>query len=159
MSELLFGKALNWTCWDNRQVLTTQLNKVLVAWAAGHAVKVRLNRVDKLEDYGPALAKQPVGLAAWALWSDEALESLCLSLAAARELPHPPLCVCYVAPELAECIAILCEAGAQIVISQLPSLESALAKALPGIRLSNHGFHPLTGGLWERLPWTEVDDL
>lgn len=159
MSELLFGKALNWTCWDDQQVLTAQLNKVLVAWAAGQAIKVRLDRVESLDEYGPALAKQPVGLAAWALWGDEALEPLCLSLATARDLPQPPLRVCYVAPELSECLAILCEAGAQIVISQLTSLEAALAKALPGVRLSNHGFHPLTGGLWERLPWSEVDDL
>ncbi len=155
MSELLFGKALNWTCWDHRNVLTALLDATLKNWSAEQNIKSRLTRVEHLEDQLQALSVHPIGLSAWALWDEESLETLCHTLLAVREMPRPPLRVCYLAPELAEYVAILSEAGAQIVFSQLPSLEAVLSKALSEVTLSQHGFHPLTGGLLERLPWGE----
>ena len=156
MADLLFGKALNWTCWDDRNLLTTRLHSLLNEWASDRSVKVRLTRLEKLEYYAQ-LRSQQIGLAAWALWEETLLESLCQTLAVIQAHSPAPICICYVVPELAEHVAILTEAGAQIVVSQLPSLESALSKALASVHLSNHGFHPLTGGLVERLPWADKD--
>lgn len=158
MSDLLYGKALHWTSWDNSNVFTARMHAMLDEWATRQSVKVRLTRVEDLRLYQQNMGLRATGLAAWALWDETQLEQLCLTLAAIRSQSRPPLSVCYLVPELAEHVAILVESGAQIVVSQLPSLETALSKLLPRVALSTHGFHPLTGGLVERLPWGEVDE-
>ena len=49
------------------------------------------------------------------------------------------------------------ESGAQIVVSQLPSLKRILSQIAPRLHRSPLGSHPLTSGLTLRLPWTELE--
>ena len=158
MSELLRGKALHWTCWDDRHLLTAQLQTLLSDWGKIQSIKSHFTSVDNLAHYESLLGKQHFGLSAWAVRDESPLEQLCLILSAARAHPQSPLQICYLAPELAEHIPLLAEAGAQIVLSQLTSLESTLSRLLPRVALSTMGFHPLTGGLIERLPGTEAEE-
>ncbi len=63
------------------------------------------------------------------------------------------ICVCFVPTTLEESAGLLMEAGAQIVVSQLPSWQQALPSLLKKVPLCYSGTHPLTKGLVDRLPW------
>jgi hypothetical protein len=76
-----------------------------------------------------------------------------------RGLTSHPLSVCYLDTELRESIGLLLEAGAQIVISQLPSWQRILPRVLAKVPLCQRGFHPLTRGLVDRLPWSTIQKL
>lgn len=130
------------------------LHKILTDWARTASIRIRLTRVASLGDYEHCVARQTVGLAVWALWEKESVEELCASLAAAKAVARPPLRLCYIVPELAEHTGLLAEVGGQVVMSDLPRLQTALPKILKSCQLASHGYHPLTGGLVERLPWS-----
>ncbi len=66
-----------------------------------------------------------------------------------------PICVCFVPTTLEESAGLLMEAGAQIVVSQLPSWQQALPSLLRKLPLCYSGSHPLTKGLVDRLPWPD----
>lgn len=154
MSDLLYGKTLNWMCWDSSNLLTAMLQATLTDWAEPKTVKLRLSRVAELSDFEKRLALETVGLAVWALWDDESLERVCGSLSAVRDSSQSPVRVCFVVPELARHVSLLTEAGGQIVVSQLHSLPAMMLKILDHCQLADHGYHPLTSGLVDRLPWS-----
>ena len=153
MTDLLHGKTLNWTSWDTSNLLTALLHTTLTEWAKPKSVKLRLSRVAELPDYDKLFSRGTIGLAVWALWDDESLERVCGSLASVRDSSQSPVRVCFVVPELARHVGLLAEAGGQIVVSQLHSLPAMMLKILDHCQLADHGYHPLTSGLVDRLPW------
>ncbi|MEZ6133423.1 MAG: hypothetical protein R3C53_00800 [Pirellulaceae bacterium] len=153
----LVGQALNWASWDQTNVITAMLSSVLAQWGRENGVTMRLTRVESISHFADHISHQIVGLAAWSVWDVASLESVCGSLAAIGRRADSPTRVCYVAPELAGSIGLLAEAGAQIVTDQQHDLQSGLMRVLGHCRLTNHGFHPLTRGLVDRLPWPGVN--
>ncbi len=126
---------------------------MLADWASGRAVKTQLVSVDEPGHYAKVVKQRCVTVALWAYREESHLTAVCLSLAAVRALPEPPLCVCVMAPECATHAAILIEAGAHWVVAELAEFQAALPRLLTSVKLSNRGYHPLTSGLTERLPW------
>ncbi len=156
MSDLLFAKSLQWTCWDPSNLLTAMLHNLLSEWGHARSIRTQLTRAVKLSEIELLLAVRRIDLAAWGLWESEQYPAVCASLAVAAKLQNPPLRLCFVAPELGEHVGLLTEAGGQVVTCQLHRLQSLLPRILGACRLSHQGSHPLTSGLVDRLPWGHV---
>jgi hypothetical protein len=166
MSELLTGRCLNWICFDQRGLLAAHLNDLLEEWTSADSrstdsalsQRMVLHATEWTGDLWriplrSCLASNGIGLAAWSISDAAEFEAACRSLRVTREAAQPVQRLSLLAPELTELLPILLEAGAQTVVSQLPSLQKELVQLLTHARLSNRGYHPLTSGLLERLPW------
>lgn len=174
MSDLLCGKCLNWACLDRAGVFATHLRDLLQRWAdaqtaAGHApVHISLNmqvtdwlasnnqKADTQKFIHTHLAPRDISLFAIHVGETTELEPACRVLAQLGQIPRRVERLCYLAPELSEWTPILLEAGAQTVVSQLTFLQSVLDRLLARVQLSTKGYHPLTSGLMERLPWQHL---
>lgn len=166
---MLNGQSLNWICCDQHGLLVTHLRDLLENWAhrasvsSGVAVRPRLNQYitdwsvgsRSRDELAPMLASGNLGLIAWNVTEASQLESACAALQIVLQKSPRVRRLCYVTPELSDWCPILLEAGAQNVVSQLTSLRLELDRLLQHVQLSSHGFHPLTGGLVDRLPWRQ----
>ncbi|MCA9132332.1 MAG: hypothetical protein KDA45_04230 [Planctomycetales bacterium] len=157
MSELLHGQALHWASCDAAGVVTAALQSMLRERLAEESVRLRLWLAASPGQVPQIATAQPLGLALWVMHQAAELPEICRALPPTRAQPRPPLCLCFlglgVDRRRAECAAILLESGAQVVVDELPSLQSALPGILRAAPRSQQGYHPLTAGLVERLPW------
>ena len=169
MPEQLCGQCLNWICLDRRGLLTAHLRNLLQSWVTRHRSgttadvhPIRQRLVLHAAEWTGELWQQPLrshlastglGLIAWSIEDIDEFEAGCASLRFARDAAHPVQRLCFLSPSLNSLTPIVLEAGAQSVVSQLPSLHTELSQLLTRVCLSSQGFHPLTSGLLERLPW------
>lgn len=156
MSDLIRGKALIWVSWDARGVVTSALRSTLVDMHDERSIKVRHVRAVDPSRIPTITATQIVGLALWTVYEQSDVPAVCKSLARVRDQTLAPVCLCFIDADVSRNASILAEAGAQIVVSRLPSLWRALPRILSAAPLSNRGYHPLTTGLVDRLPWSEI---
>jgi hypothetical protein len=153
MENLLEGKSLVWASLDEVGVFTAATRKMLLDHFAEQAVKIHLLQVDNAENLAQTTQRQATGLVTLVILQASEIPAACRSLWRMRGKLDQPLCVCVIAPELIEHVPLLLESGAQIVVSQLDVWQRALARILSRVQLSNQGFHPITAGLTDRLPW------
>lgn len=153
MSDLLDGKALHWLAWDEAGVVTAAMATMLRDILSDRPVRLQLQIAATPEGLAKASSRQPCGLASWCLADEVHLPAVCKAIISLCQKYPKPICVCFVDQPRADSIAILLEAGAQIVVSQLPSLQRSMPQILAAAPLSTYGYHPLTSGLVERLPW------
>ena len=160
MKELLFEKQIRWTTSDPSKVLPALVSQILRErcdfLGITHQFVATGSPTEEASDLGD------VGLVLWRVQDRENLESTISALQAARLKEPKPICVVWLEPNLSHCAGILVEAGAQLVVTQLPSLqkglESILSRTPLPIPLAKHGSHPLVAGIVERLPWPELAD-
>lgn len=160
MKELLFEKQIRWTTSDPSKVLPALVSQILRErcdfLGITHQFVATGSPAEEASDLGD------VGLVLWRVQDRENLESTISALQAARLKEPKPICVVWLEPNLSHCAGILVEAGAQLVVTQLPSLqkglESILSRTPLPIPLAKHGSHPLVAGIVERLPWPELAD-
>lgn len=153
MEHLLEGKSLVWVSTDELGVFTAATRKMLVDHFAKEAVKVQLIRAKNTEEISQLAQPHVTGLVTLVLRQSGEIPAACKSLWRFRGRLEQPICACFVAPELIDHVPLLLESGAHIVISQLDTWQRALTRILNRASLSKQGFHPLTGGLVDRLPW------
>lgn len=168
MSEQLFGRTLHWASWDANLAVTAALRSMLegqsLARSSGSeahspcpgevaAIRCELTLSSDPKELVALAKQQRLGLVLMVCEADTDLASLAETLTRLRALSHPPLRVCYLDSSRVALAAILIEAGAQVVVSRIPSLQAALPKMLSCVCLSPQGFHPITSRLLERLPW------
>lgn len=155
MSELLTGRTLVWSCYDPSGVIIAAAHSILKGLLEHEPIKLHLIPAQSASD----VSKHGVnlGISFWRLSSPHELPSICDAITSCRHPTKSPICIVYHEPELMDCVPILCESGAQVVVSQLPSLQQALGSIISKVPLSFQGFHPLTSGLVERLPWPRLD--
>ncbi|MEC8556250.1 MAG: hypothetical protein VXZ82_14670 [Planctomycetota bacterium] len=158
MKELLFEKQLRWTAFDPSEVLPTLVSQILRErcdfLGVTHQFVATNSRAEEATDL------RDVGLMLWRVQDHENLESTISAIQADRLKEPKPVCLVWLQPNLSHCSGILVEAGAQLVVTQLPSLQKGLEKILARsplpIPLAEHGSHPLVSGIVERLPWPEL---
>lgn len=161
MSDLLFGRALVWSCYDPSGVVSAVVHAILRDALAEAPIRTLHIPADSIQDVGSdGLA---VGLAIWRLNDSSELAEVCNQLTKCQNKPNSAIRIIYLPTHLRDWIPVLCEAGAQVVVSQVPSLQRLLenlvsCENLAKIPLSMQGFHPLTSGLINRLPWPELED-
>ena len=155
MSELLTGKALVCSAYDPSGLIVAMTMSVLRGVFREDPVKIQLIR-----NGAPAgvLSTAPqAGFAFWRVSQQSEILPVCQELIKGRG-QSKAIGMIYLAPELAHFRSALVEAGAQLAISEVPSWQQALLSMGRKLPLSHHGFHPLTSGLTQRLPWPELED-
>lgn len=156
MTDLIYGKTLVWASYDPAGVVTAAVHSVLQNLLLDEPTRIRLWRP---KDPGKLLVGSgELGLAFWNLAQAEDAKPICNAVSDIRARSRGTVCVCFVDPHLSDLAPILQESGAQIVASELPFLLNALRRAVSAAPLSNQGFHPLTSGLLQRLPWPDASN-
>jgi len=157
MENLLQGKSLVWVSADEFGVFTAATRKMLTDHFSNQAVKVQLVRAENRDDLAQLTQRQVTGLVTLVLQVSAEIPAACKSLWRIRGRLEQPICVCFITVGMIEHVPLLLESGAQIVVSQLDAWQRALTRILSRVPLSKQGFHPLTAGLVDRLPWTGED--
>lgn len=152
MSSLLEGQTLVWLSWDELGVFTAATRQMLNDQLADTAVNLQVIRPASPDELTLYVQRQPTSLVTFTINQHGDLATACKAFARIRGRIDQPVCVAFLAMELTENIALLMEAGAQVVLSQLPSWQRALTKVIATAPLAKQGFHPLTSGLIDRLP-------
>lgn len=164
----LHGKSLNWACLDAQGLCAIHVRDVLRRWAeqaaaAGEPIpRVHLHHQfthwtseESKRAILSAIAHSDTNLICICVSEPQELEGTCKLVVQLGQLPRRWEIVCLIPPDLVDWMPILLEAGAQTVVSQLTFIAPVLSRVLQRIRLSTKGYHPLTSGLVERLPWSE----
>ncbi len=157
MEHLLEGKSLVWVSADELGVFTAATFKMLTDHFANQAVKVQLIRAPNTDELAQLSQRQVTGLVTLVLQLPSEIPAACKSLWRIRGRLEQPICACIIAAEMIDHVPLLLESGAQVVVSQLDAWQRALTRILIRAPLSKQGFHPLTAGLVDRLPWSIED--
>ena len=158
----LEGRTLVWMSWDESGVFTAATRHMLIdildrkVNPAESPIKLQLIRANSLDDVTQTVQRQPTSLVTIVVHQHAEIAVACKAFAKIRGRIDQPICVVYIRCELLENVGLLLEAGAQVVVSQLPSWQRVLPRVLARVPLSKQGFHPLTTGLVDRLPWPGV---
>lgn len=157
MSHLIYGQTLVWVSYDPRRVLTAGLKSMLDDML-DQDCRVDLTLAGTLEQTVALVEQTRCGLLTLALGSDDELLAMRVLRRVQNRSPHCVRCVYF--PELLQLDGPrLLEAGAQIVVEQIPLMQAALPKLLAKAPRRTGGNHPLTTGLIERLPWSAVETV
>lgn len=160
MNGLAQGRALVCSAYDPSGLISATVVSILRELAQGQPIQVQLAEADTPEQVarGPA---QLGGLTLWHISDRHELLPLCrelLRLCNEDRRRSETVSLVFLARELSHHYAAIVESGAQIVVCNVPSLYQVLLATWTKLSLSEHGFHPLTSGLTQRLPWPELDD-
>ncbi len=155
MQPLLGGRSLIWISSDEVGVFTAATRKMLCDHYEHQAIRVQLMLPAGPEELLQLAQRHAVGLITLVVQQPTDVPGVCRILVRMRGRLEQPVCACFVAPELIENVPTMLEAGAQVIASQLAMWQRALPRALTLAPLSKQGFHPLTAGLVDRLPWKD----
>lgn len=152
---------LHWACWDPTGTLAALLQDRLRKWQVASGCDVRYEAIEGLEALNQSVKRGDWNihtgptLIAWHMEGSEEFEAILNSLLAVRKRLPKSIQVVRIAPEWNAYAHFFIEAGAQVVISQLPSLERILPRILDSVPLSSVGSHPILSGIAKRLPWND----
>jgi uncharacterized protein YaaQ len=156
MSAVLFGRSLIWSCHDVSGIVSAATASILKDLLQQHSIRpwrLSTTRAGFVENANTDLV---LGLSIWRLSRIEDLRPVALAVDSCRRRTPRPICVVYCELPLQALVPILCESGAQLVVSSVPSLQQCIERNINCIPLARQGFHPLTSGLVERLPWSSL---
>lgn len=162
MSDLLLGKSLVWASCDADNIVTAGLRQMLRSLDLRDLfgplpVRTQLLKVDRFEDVNRVVSRQRVAFVIWVCKYPRHVHEICSSVAQTSFFSSRPRRICYLSQETAIYAPMLIEAGAQNVVGQLPSLQKALPRMLKDAPLSSLGYHPITSGLFDQLPWENCE--
>lgn len=144
-------QALLWSSLDADGVISVALSHMLDQVLANEALRTGWLRADDHSHLLQLQAANRLGLVLWTIQDEAQLPHMCQSLCEVRERSPETVCVAYAEPLHWELLASLIQAGAQLVVRDLPSLQRGLPRAIGSAPRSLRGQHPLTSGLVERL--------
>jgi hypothetical protein len=159
-SELLYGETLSWVTFDAARAVSAGLRSMLRQALDPHGVRLEIAEAASAEEAASLAEQQRAGLLTLVLtesdWSGPEWAAACKTLR--RVQARRSSCVRCVYVTLAEMTGDLrlYEAGAQIVVDQIPWLQRLVPRIINRAPRRSGGNHPLTAGLSERLPWLEA---
>ena len=155
MAHSLYQQTLLWSCYDPDGLVAATAESILRPMFSLPDVQSRCLPVDTPES---TLSLSPVpGICLWHLRHTAELRATCHCLRSLRQRRIATLQIVFLSRAGQAWKPILLEAGAQAVVSRIPSLQSVLKLAVKHAGLSRQGTHPLTQGLIERLPGAALD--
>ncbi len=153
MSHLIYGQTLVWVSYDPARVVSAGLKSMLDS-RLDRDCRVEVILAATLDQTATLVEQTRCGLLTLVL--GEADESTAMRVLRRIQNRSPECVRCVYAAELLQLDKLrLQEAGAQIVIEQIPLLQSALPLILNKAPRRSGGNHPLTAGLIDRLPLGE----
>ena len=153
-SELLFGETLSWVTYDPTRTVSAALRSMLKQTLAQERVRLDITEATSAEVAGALVEQQSAGLLTLVL-NEPDWAGACKTLRRVQLRRSQCLrCVYVPSPELAGDLRLL-EAGAQIVVDQIPWLQRLLPRIVERSPRKRGGSHPITAGLVDRLPWPD----
>lgn len=151
----LQGQTFAWVTFDASLTISAALRGMLVDFFHHRQVRVSLELAQGLEE--AALLVQRTQASLLTLIDDGShVVQLAKVLRQVRSRSPATVRLVYLNANFAQFAPLLLEASAQIVLGELPSLQRILPRIVAAARLKSSGFHPLTSGLVDRLPWSEI---
>jgi hypothetical protein len=152
-TPLLFGETLTWVTYDAARTVSAALRSMLRD--ALDNVRLEILPAATAEEAAALVEQQRAGLltlvVAEADWA-----GACKALRRVQVRRGTCLrCVYVTQPEMTDDLR-LHEAGAQIVVDQIPWLQRLVPRIIERAPRKSGGSHPLTAGLIDRLPWPGV---
>lgn len=176
-STLLSGETLSWVTYDPTRTVSAGLRRMLRDALEPYEVQLQITEATSAEVAGSLVEQQGAGLMTLVLtardWAggcralrrvqvrrSRCLRCVYLSAGAGEPDERPELA------QISESVAqwtgveqpppdrlLLWEAGAQIVLDQIPCYQRLMASIVARAPRKAGGTHPITRGLMERLPW------
>lgn len=153
MTDLLQGRTLAWGSWDREGIVTAAVRDMLDQVLTGSEIHARLLHCETPVHMHQLCSTHNLGMALWIVSAGSELTELCQAIALVQDRYPSTPCVCYVAIARADLVSLLVEAGARLIVYDLPTLQRALPRIVAQAPLSSQGHHPFTSGLMSRLPW------
>lgn len=151
MSHLIYGQTLVWVSYDPARVFSAGL-KSMLDQMLDRDCRVEIVLAGTLDQTVSLVEQTRCGLMTLVLGAGDELPAMRVLRRIQVRAPECVRCVYY--PELLQLDRLrLQEAGAQIVIEQIPLLQALLPQLLMRAPRRTGGNHPLTAGLIDRLPW------
>ncbi len=151
MSHLIHGQTLVWVSYDPGRVVSAGLKSMLDS-LLDRDCRVEVVLAGSLELAVGLVEQTRCGLLTLVLGATDELPAMRVLRRVQTRVPECVRCVYF--PELLQLDALrLQEAGAQIVVEQIPLLQAAVPRLLQRVPRRTGGNHPLTAGLIDRIPW------
>lgn len=144
-------QALLWSSLDADGVITVALGHMLNELMAAEGLRAGWLRAEDPAHLLQLLNSNTLGLALWTVQDEAQLPHTCESLCEVQERSPETIRVVYAEQLHWKLSSSLIEAGAQLLVRDVPSLQRGLASAIRFAPRSHRGLHPLTSGLVERL--------
>ena len=152
MSHLIFGETLVWVSYDPARVFSAGLKSMLDG-LLDQECRLEVALASSLEQTANLVEQTRCGLLTLVLGADDDFAAMRVLRRVQIRAPECVRCVYF--PELLQLDSVrLREAGAQIVVDQIPLVQSLLPQLLAKAPRRSGGNHPLTIGLIDRLPWS-----
>lgn len=153
MSHLIYGKTLVWVTYDPTRVFSAGLKSMLDA-CLDEDCRVEVVLAGSLDQASTLVEQSRCGLLTLVLGAGDELPAMRVLRRVQVRAPECVRCVYF--PELLQLDRLrLQEAGAQIVVEQIPLMQSVLPQLLTRAPRRSGGNHPITAGLIDRLPWAD----
>lgn len=155
-TSLLHGESLVWVTYDRGRGVSAALRWMLQTALTPLDVRLEVTEVESAVEAATQVEQRQAGLLTLIPRSSECeaeWPALCKTLRRVQLRQGPCLrCVYASLPGLTDDLR-LWEAGAQIVINQIPWLQRIVPRIVTCAPRRTGGNHPLTIGLVDRLPW------
>lgn len=144
-------QALLWSSLDTDGVITVALSHMLSEALSAEALRAGWLRATDPEHLLQLISANTLGMALWNVLDEDQLPQICDSLCEVRTRSPETICIVYAEQLHWKLLASFIEAGAHLVVRDVPSLQRALPSVVRSAPRSHRGLHPLTSGLVERL--------
>lgn len=153
-NSLLLGESLVWVTFDTARTASAALKWMLQAEYAERNVRLEILEASSVEEAGRLSEQLRAGLLTLVLAEDD-LAGACKALRRVQARQRSCVrCVYVTQPEFVLDGRLL-EAGAQIVIDQIPWMQRIVPRMVEQAPRRPGGNHPITMGLVDRLPWRD----
>lgn len=152
---LLYGETLSWVTYDPARTVSAALRWMLRDSLARQPVQLTIIEATSAEVAGTLVEQHQAGLLTLVLTEPD-LGGACRTLRRVQLRRSRCVRCVYVSAEARRDSPQLLEAGAQIVVDQIPWLQRLLPGIIERAPRKSGGSHPLTTGLVDRLPWREL---
>jgi hypothetical protein len=156
-SGLLFGETLAWVTYDKDRTVSAGLRSLLGEALARQGVRLEIAQAATAEAAASLVEQQRAGLLTLVLteadWGGPEWAEACKTLRRVQVRRSQCVRCVYVAQSEMASDLRLFEAGAQIVVDQIPWLQRLVPRIIERAPRHSGGSHPITTGLVDRLPW------
>ncbi|MFN0076826.1 MAG: hypothetical protein ACKVY0_10145 [Prosthecobacter sp.] len=148
----LLGESLVWVTFDPARTVSAALRWMLQAEYVDRDVRLDIQEASSVEEAGRLSEQLKAGLFTLVL-AEEDLAGACKALRRVQARQRSCVRCVYVTQRELVSDARLLEAGAQIVIDQIPWMQRIVPRLAEQAPRRSGGNHPITMGLVDRLPW------
>lgn len=154
-SILLEGQTFGWITWDPSMTISSALRSMLNDYFGSRKVRISLEAARGLEEVAALVQRTQASLLTL-IGDENHVVHMAKTIRQVRSRSPATVRLVYLTTNFEQFALLMLEASAQIVVGELPSLQRVLPRIAECAPMKSSGYHPLTSGLVDRLPWPDV---